>query len=417
MTEPVEAGLVSTIVPVHDRAALLREAVQSVLAQGYRPIEVIVVDDGSTDDTPRACAELADAHAEVKALRIPNGGPGLAREAGRQVARGEFIQYLDSDDLLRPRKFELQVAALRASPECGAVYGPTWERALEGREPGWASAHGSEGLKALFPSLLSFRPWQTPAPLYRRSVVEAVGPWTDLRQEEDVEYDARVAALRVALAYVPEVCADIRHPTSGRASGGSLADPQRMRSRQRAHVLVYRHARRAGLGPDEPHMQHYALGVGAVVHVSHVLEQAPEMLLALAQLGLDLALVRHVGAANQHRGQAVHLRRHAGEQRHAQLTLAGADADFGGLVGNAALGCAGHPLDAPAGALLVHGVHELGGRVAHHLLRGVGFEQHLARLVDMLDHAIAHHHHGDWQHVPQRVVGDVHGATVVRTCP
>lgn len=254
----VEHGLVSTIVPVYNRAALLREAVASVLAQTYRPVEVVVVDDGSSDDTPRACAELAERHTEVRTSRIPNGGPGLAREAGRQLARGEFVQYLDSDDLLRPRKFELQVAALRARPECGVAYGPTWERALEHPGPGWASTHGAESLETLFPALLSFRPWQTPAPLYRRSVVEAVGAWTDLWQEEDVEYDARVAALGVRLAFVPEVCADIRHPAAGRASGGSLADSRRMRSRQRSHVLVYGHARRAGLGPDEPHMRRYA---------------------------------------------------------------------------------------------------------------------------------------------------------------
>lgn len=254
----VEDGLVSTVVPVYNRAALLREAVDSVLAQTYRPVEIVVVDDGSSDDTPQTCAELGAQHPEVRTLRIPNGGPGLAREAGRQLARGEFVQYLDSDDLLRPRKFELHVAALRARPECGVAYGPTWERSLDDPGLGWASTHGSEGLEALFPSLLSFRPWQTPAPLYRRSVIEAVGPWTDLQQEEDVEYDARVAALRVALAYVPDVCADIRHPSAGRASGGSLSDPRRMRSRQRAHALVYRHARRAGLGPDEPHMQRYA---------------------------------------------------------------------------------------------------------------------------------------------------------------
>jgi hypothetical protein len=160
--------------------------------------------------------------------------------------------------------------------------------------------------------------------------------------------------------------------------------------------LVAQHAAHTGA-----YVQHHTLGVGAVVHVLHVLEQAPEMLLALAQLGLDLALVRHVGAADQHRGQAVHLGRHACEQCHAQLAPAGADANFGGLVGNAAVGCAGHLLDAAAGALLVHGVHKLGGWVAHHLFHRIGLEKHLACRVDVLDHAIAHHQHGDGQHVPQ----------------
>ncbi len=124
MTGSTVAGLVSTIIPVHNRASLLREAVASVLAQTYRPIEIIIVDDGSTDDTPAAADILAAEHrGEIRVLHQRNMGPGLAREAGRQVARGEFIQYLDSDDVLLPRKFEGQVAGLLRHPECGVAYG------------------------------------------------------------------------------------------------------------------------------------------------------------------------------------------------------------------------------------------------------------------------------------------------------
>src|SRR5690348_2665066 len=108
-------GLVSTIIPVHNRAALLREAVASALAQTYRPIEIIVVDDGSTDQTRQVCDELAAQYPqEIRVIHQANTGPGLAREAGRRVARGEFLQYLDSDDLLLPEKFARQVAGLNA---------------------------------------------------------------------------------------------------------------------------------------------------------------------------------------------------------------------------------------------------------------------------------------------------------------
>src|SRR5437667_5508564 len=96
----MDEGLVSTIIPVYNRTTLLREAVGSVLAQTYRPVEAILVDDGSTDDTPQTCRELAQKYpGEVRVVRGENRGPGLAREQGRQLARGEFIQYLDSDDL------------------------------------------------------------------------------------------------------------------------------------------------------------------------------------------------------------------------------------------------------------------------------------------------------------------------------
>src|SRR5437660_1100924 len=107
-------NLVSTIIPVYNRSAMLREAVGSVLAQTYRPIEIIIVNDGSTDETPQVCRRLAQANPSVvRVISRQNGGPGVAREAGRQLAMGEFIQYLDSDDLLHPLKFERQVAALR----------------------------------------------------------------------------------------------------------------------------------------------------------------------------------------------------------------------------------------------------------------------------------------------------------------
>ena len=118
-------GLVSTIIPVHNRPALLREAVASVLAQTYRPIEIIIVNDGSTDETGSEAEALASSHPEVRTIHRKNGGPGAARETGRLAARGEFIQYLDSDDLLLPKKFELQVAGLRQYGDCAVSYGKT----------------------------------------------------------------------------------------------------------------------------------------------------------------------------------------------------------------------------------------------------------------------------------------------------
>ena len=82
-------GLVSTIIPVFNRPELVISAVESVLQQTYRPIEVIVVDDGSTDRTPDVLKRLAIEHDEVVVLTQENRGPGAAREYGRQSARGE----------------------------------------------------------------------------------------------------------------------------------------------------------------------------------------------------------------------------------------------------------------------------------------------------------------------------------------
>lgn len=250
--------LVSTIIPVFNRPAMLREAVASVLAQTYRPIEVIIVDDSSTDDTPQVIAELAARHPEVRSIRRPNGGPGLAREAGRGEVRGELIQYLDSDDLLMPRKFEMQIRAFEEQPECGVAYGITRYRDAEGSEIECTWKPGNQIQKTIFPSFLVARWWETSTPLYRKSICDAAGPWTALRLEEDWEYDCRVGALGTTLAYVDEVVAEHRDHSDGRLSRGSGADPARLRDRARAHELIAGHARRAGVPIEAPEFQRFA---------------------------------------------------------------------------------------------------------------------------------------------------------------
>ena len=200
------AALVTTIIPVFNRPALLRAAVASVIAQTYRPIEVIIVDDGSTDATSAVADELARQHeGVVRAIHTANGGPGSAREAGRASARGTYIQHLDSDDVLLPQKFELQVAALESAPRCGAAYGWTRFRHRGGDVEPRPWKRSGERIPTMFPSMLTSRWWDTPTPLYRASVIAAAGSWTGLRVEEDWEYDCRIAARGVDLAYV-EAC-------------------------------------------------------------------------------------------------------------------------------------------------------------------------------------------------------------------
>jgi len=97
---------VSVIIPTHNRAGCLREAVDSVLAQEFRNFELIVVDDGSTDDTPRLLQEYGDA---IRVLRQENRGVSAARNRGIAAARGALIAFLDSDDLWLPGKLDRQV--------------------------------------------------------------------------------------------------------------------------------------------------------------------------------------------------------------------------------------------------------------------------------------------------------------------
>lgn len=258
MTKPLP-GLVTTIIPVHNRPQLLLDAVDCVLKQTHRPIEIIIVNDGSTDDTPKTCQQLRDDHRDVvRIIHQKNAGPGAAREAGRLIARGEFIQYLDSDDYLQPRKFEAQVHALRADREAGIAYCKTDEYYVSEGPTGNAARRTGEEWRSLFPTLLSGRIWQTVTPLFRRAVCDRIGPWTNLTNEEDWEYDARAAALGCQLVWCPEILAHFRHHDGPRASQESLRDRPKMASRAKAHELIYHHAIRAGITPDDPHMRHFA---------------------------------------------------------------------------------------------------------------------------------------------------------------
>lgn len=247
--------MVSVIIPVHNRSRMLIEAVQSALAQTYRPIEIIIVDDGSIDDTPTVVDNLEKEYPqEICVIHQPNRGPGLAREAGRLVAKGEFIQYLDSDDVLLPGKFELQVAGLRAAPDCGVSYGYTRLRHKDGSiAPGPWKGSGQK-VETMFSSFLMSRWWDTPNPLYRREVCDKVGPWMDLRQEEDWEYDCRVAALGTKLHFCPEYLVEVRERTYPWNNRGSDI----LRDRAKAHALIFQHAKRAGIGEDAPEMRHFA---------------------------------------------------------------------------------------------------------------------------------------------------------------
>jgi len=110
MTTP----LVSCIVPVFNGERYLGEALDSILAQTYCPLEVAVVDDGSTDGTAAVVASYGD---RVSYLRQPNAGPAAARNRGLGAARGELIAFLDADDLWHPEKLARQMARFEARPE------------------------------------------------------------------------------------------------------------------------------------------------------------------------------------------------------------------------------------------------------------------------------------------------------------
>jgi glycosyltransferase involved in cell wall biosynthesis len=204
---------VSAIIPTYNYGRFLREAIDSTLAQTYPALEVIVVDDGSTDDTPQILASYGD---RIRAIRQENLGVGAARNTGIAAAQGEYLAFLDSDDIWRPRKLECDVARFTADPDVGMVHcgaetfdntGKTISVSLGGLE-GWVA-----------PDLLRLDREVIAAPgsgmTVRKSIAEELGGYDPrLQPSEDWDFCYRVAC-RYRVGFVPEVLVRYRLHGSG----------------------------------------------------------------------------------------------------------------------------------------------------------------------------------------------------------
>jgi glycosyltransferase involved in cell wall biosynthesis len=192
MTE--EQPLVSVIIPVYNGARYLREALESVFAQTYRPIEVIVVDDGSADDS----GVIAQSFSEVHYIRQTNQGVAAARNNGIEAAQGEFFAFLDQDDLWTPEKLKLQVDHLLGNPDLG--YTLTQQKFFlgpDGTLPPWFR-------KELFDSVHTG--WVLGTLVVRRTTFERVGNFVvGYSAANDSDWFFRAKAANIPMAVVPEL--------------------------------------------------------------------------------------------------------------------------------------------------------------------------------------------------------------------
>lgn len=118
----MQAPLVSVVVPTYNRAYCLARTIDSALGQSHPSVEVIVVDDGSGDETGEMVAARYGNDARVRLIRQANAGVSAARNVGLRAARGDYVALLDSDDVWEPWKLELQVACMRTRPEVGMTW-------------------------------------------------------------------------------------------------------------------------------------------------------------------------------------------------------------------------------------------------------------------------------------------------------
>jgi hypothetical protein len=196
--ERPSAPLVSVVVPVFNGAGFVEEAIGNVLAQRYPSLEIIVVDDGSTDGLQQVLGRLP---VDVRLLRQDNAGPASARNRGIRDASGECIAFLDVDDLWPQGSLARLAAALNADPELMVV-------------------HGHAQLLVLYPESGEYRPEGNPAEsfpyyigagLYRRHAFETVGLFDpSLMFAEDTDWYTRLKESGLKFERVPEVTLHVR---------------------------------------------------------------------------------------------------------------------------------------------------------------------------------------------------------------
>lgn len=190
--------LVSVIIPAYNQGHYLGKAIQSVLDQTYPAFEVLVVDDGSTDDTAVVTRKFTDPR--VRYIYKDNGGLSSARNTGVRNSKGDYLTYLDSDDLFLPAKLSLLVDALQANPSAGFAAG----QAIpidENEQP--VSAIFDTPIPEDTRQLVLGNPLHVGSVMLRRDWQERAGDFDEsLRSYEDWDMWLRLARLSCSMVYV-----------------------------------------------------------------------------------------------------------------------------------------------------------------------------------------------------------------------
>jgi glycosyltransferase involved in cell wall biosynthesis len=188
------------MIGAYNAAPYLGEAIESALSQDYEPIELIVVDDGSTDET----AAVARSFAQAKVIQQENGGNGAARNLAVENASGELYAFLDADDRFTPGKLSRQKAALDADPDLDMVFGHVREF--------FSPELDEETRASLRPPAPEPMPWTAPnLMLIRRGSFERVGLFTTaVRVGVTVDWFARAQEAGLRHTILPEVVLERR---------------------------------------------------------------------------------------------------------------------------------------------------------------------------------------------------------------
>lgn len=264
MDADYRSGWVSVIVPTYNRAAHLPNTLDSVWAQTYRPLELIVVDDGSEDDTASVVDYWANKRVDVpqfdvRFFRQENRGPSAARNLGLLHSRGEYIQFFDSDDRLHPQKIETHVSALEKDPRCNYAWSTHTTFRLSEETPEFSSydvdrlIQESQHIPELSLFEMTGNLWDG---FYRRSLCRRAGPMhEELTRMEDMEYNIRMSAL---------------HPPGRHIRANLMARGEHSESRLTGHRRGVEGLKTgfATLGVIEETLDHFDVAVGSPVRTT-----------------------------------------------------------------------------------------------------------------------------------------------------
>lgn len=211
--------IISVIIPTYNRAAYLAQAVRSVLGQTNADFEVLIVDDGSTDDTEQTAKRLDDSR--IVYIRQENAGRSVARNQGVAEARGEYVAFLDDDDLFLPHKLSSQLAFLEARPEIGLVASGAQLIDEEGAVVG-AWKHWEDQPELNLPNCLDSCPLMPSVVLIRRGELNHLDHWFDPAVEpaEDTDLFLRLLLSGCRIAWLTELVTAYRlHTGSSQGDG------------------------------------------------------------------------------------------------------------------------------------------------------------------------------------------------------
>ena len=227
---------VSIIIPAYNAENTIVETIISLQKQTLQDIEILVIDDGSKDKTVDVVQQLTDPRIQV--FIYPNGGVSVARNRGIEKAKGEFIAFVDSDDLWTEDKLELQLAALEQHPDASAVYSWTVNMMDNGKSLSFVQGGESTLEGNIYPDLLlGHFIGNASNVLVRRDVIDVVGGYEPNLEFSDWDFCLRVAA-KFNFAVVPKPQILYRKIAGSMSSNVDSTEKEGLRALERAYQMA-----------------------------------------------------------------------------------------------------------------------------------------------------------------------------------